>query len=159
MKATRVILIIGIFYLSVFFLSSCSGGGGSSNNGCNGISTPVKASGLLGKVFKIVDFIDIASEVYNLINTETQECECRNDYAYIVVSSDRRKGISIYIDNEFVGEANRKQAFLKVVSPGYHTIVGKDNKRNKEWEKTVSLGNGGIEMMSFNKEDWDKEDN
>jgi hypothetical protein len=147
-----------IIGLSIILLISCGGGGNVNGTHNASSSAPIGANKLLGKVFKIVDFIDIASSVMDLINNETQECGCKNDYAYIVASSDRRKGVEIYIDDEYVGEADRKQAFLKVVSPGTHSIIAKDNRRDRKWERTVTLDNGGIELLSFNREDWEKDD-
>lgn len=147
-----------VFILTAFLFSCESEGGGNNNYGQNNYSAPVRTSSLLGKVFKIFDVIDIANQVFNLISNETQDCNCRYDYAYLVATSDRKKGIDIYFDGEYVGEASSKQAFLKIVNPGYHTIVAKDHRRNRKWQKSVSINEGGIQIVSFNREDWERED-
>ena len=148
---TRILILLMLIPLS--FLMTCGGG-----NGRNNLISPLSSATLLGKVIKIAGVVSDLSSVYNLIAQETQDCDCKNDFAYIVVSSDRKKGVSIYIDDAFVGEANREQSFFTIVTPGSHTVTAEDNKRNRKWEKTVTLDDGGIELLCFNKENWEKDD-
>lgn len=170
-------LKISLFFsMIVVLLISCDFGGGNSGQDYSNqknYSSPIKKGSLLGKVFKIVDFVNLALEVNDLIKTATSDCancsqssdensssygcDCENDFAYLVASSDRRKGVSIYIDGSFVGDADRKHAFMQVVSPGNHTILAQDNRRNRKWEYSVDLGCGQTQYISFNREDWEKD--
>jgi len=113
MKTTGSFLLSAMIFALAIVLESCGGGG-----------TLARSGNLVGKVFKIVDLANLAGSAMQMINKETSECQCKNDYAYIIASSDRKKGVTIYIDNVLVGEVNREQAFLQVVSPGIAVSSG-----------------------------------